>query len=166
MKVLKTTSVAALFLAGLGYVALAGCGKCGEGEAKPAACVGQACVTQKDAGPAGEAKPAVIETGALRALLQTKTPLKLLDARTGKFDDGKRIPGAESLAPDAAKEVVEALLPAKDALIVTYCAGLKCPASRKLAEHLRGLGYENVLEYSVGIAGWTEAGNPVLSAAE
>ena len=84
-----------------------------------------------------------------------------LDARTGAFDDGRRVPGARMLAPTAKDAEVTALLPDKKALVVTYCTGLKCPASHMLGEKLRAMGYVNVLEYHEGIDGWAAAGNAV-----
>ena len=107
----------------------------------------------------GAAKNTVtVSTEALKTLLDAKTPLVLADARTGQYDDGRRIPGAIELSPTASAEEVAAALPAKDALIVTYCSNVKCQASPKLAAALKKLGYSNILEYSAGIAGWTEAG--------
>lgn len=85
----------------------------------------------------------------------------VLDARSGKYDDGRRIPGAKSLNAKSSKEEVEALLKDKDAPIVTYCAGTKCPASGMLAKHLKSLGYTKIMEYPLGIEGWTEAGKEV-----
>jgi len=91
--------------------------------------------------------------------------MTVLDARVGKFDDGNRIPGAKALAPDAPAEKVTSMLPDSQALIVTYCVNLKCPASSLLAKRLRQLGYSNVLEYHEGIEGWIAAGNAVEKAA-
>lgn len=108
------------------------------------------------------AKPAVLTTGALKVLLAAGTPVTVLDARSGKGDDGVRIPGAQQLSPGAPKEKVAAVLKSKDQLVVTYCASVKCGASRKLAGHLTSLGYRNVLEYSEGIAGWVKAGNKTV----
>jgi len=102
-----------------------------------------------------------INTGALAALLRTKVPITVLDARTGKYDDGRRVPGAKTLSPEATDAEVTALLPDKQALIVTYCANLKCPASHMLGDRLRGMGYVNVLEYHQGIEGWVAAGNAI-----
>ena len=109
-------------------------------------------------------KEPAINTGALAALQRAKVPMIVLDARTGKFDDGRRLPGAKALSPEAKDAEVTALLPDKQALIVTYCVGVKCPASHLLGEKLRGLGYVNVLEYHEGIEGWTAAGNAVEQA--
>ena len=109
------------------------------------------------------AKEGTVTTAELTDLVKNGTPLVLLDARTGKYDDGRRIPGAKALAPDATREAVEALVPDKGAVIVTYCANLKCPASAKLATHLGELGYTNVRHYPDGIEGWAAAGQPIVT---
>jgi len=106
-------------------------------------------------------KDAVINTEGLAILIRSKVPLKVFDARIGKYDDGRRVPGAQTLSPSAESDVVSKVLPDKNALVVTYCAGLTCPASKMLADHLKKLGYTNVIEYPQGIAGWAEAGNMV-----
>ena len=69
--------------------------------------------------------------------------------------------GAKGLAPDATAEQAAALIPAKNSLVVAYCSGLKCEASKKLAENLIKLGYTNVVKYPDGIDGWTAAGNTI-----
>ena len=108
------------------------------------------------------AKPmAEINTAALKALINSNVALTLVDARTGKFDDGRRIQNALNLGPDAKDEDIASALKSKDALIVSYCANLKCPASRMLAAKLITLGYTHVLEYPQGIEGWVGEGNPV-----
>jgi rhodanese-related sulfurtransferase len=85
----------------------------------------------------------------------------LLDARSGKYDDGYRIPGAKSLNSKSTAEEIAQVIPSKDAQIVTYCSNLQCPASKALAEHLESLGYTHVHEYPEGIAGWRAAGGAV-----
>ncbi len=100
----------------------------------------------------------MIDTQALAALIRGKTPMVLLDARSGKYDDGRRLPGAKALAPDATAEQAAKLIPAKDSLVVVYCTNLKCPASQHLAENLAKLGYTNLLKYPNGIDAWAEAG--------
>jgi rhodanese-related sulfurtransferase len=104
---------------------------------------------------------AEISSASLKVLLESGVPLVLLDARSGKYDDGKRIPGARSLNVNSTKEEISEIIKDKNGLIVTYCSNLQCPASAALARHLKELGYSNVLEYSPGIAGWLEAGNQV-----
>jgi rhodanese-related sulfurtransferase len=102
-----------------------------------------------------------IDTAALAVLIKSEAPLVILDART-KGRDGRRIPGARFLSPKAsAKEAAEAIGKDKDALVVTYCSNVKCPASKYLAKRLHKLGYKNVLKYPEGIEGWAAAGHKV-----
>jgi len=134
------------------YDALAGASKkrgamCGAGSGK--------CMTEM------KHEIAVINTAGLKALIDAKTSFVLIDARSGKWDDGKRIPGAKTLDASASDEKIAEMLPDKSALIVTYCGGLKCPASNQLAERLAKMGYSNVIEYPEGIAGWMDKGHKV-----
>lgn len=103
-----------------------------------------------------------LSTDQLKALLASESAPVVLDARTGKFDDGRRIPGAKSLNAGSSAEEVQAVVADKHTPVVTYCSNLKCPASAQLAAHLRKLGYTNVKEYPQGIEGWVEAGHPVV----
>ena len=167
MKTLLLTTVA---LAGVCSVCLAVADCCADASgkmvAKDTVCPTGTCAPQAADKMAAPVKEAVVNTEALAALIRTKVPVTVLDARTGKYDDGRRIPGAQTLSPEAKETEVTALLPDKQALIVTYCVGVKCPASHILGEKLRGLGYVNVLEYHEGIEGWTAAGNAVIQAAK
>jgi len=85
----------------------------------------------------------------------------ILDARSSKWDDGKRVPGAKSLSSSASEMEIVKMLPDKKQEIVTYCSNTKCPASKMLATKLVGMGYTNVSEFAPGIKGWVEAGKPV-----
>ncbi|MFQ5715141.1 MAG: rhodanese-like domain-containing protein [Candidatus Scalinduaceae bacterium] len=102
-----------------------------------------------------------INTTVLENLLESNLPMVLLDARTGKWDDKTRIPGAQSLNDKSTKDEVEKVIKTKDTLVITYCANLKCPASKNLYIHLKKLGYKNVLEYPFGIERWLESGNDI-----
>ncbi len=103
---------------------------------------------------------AAIDTAALAVLLRSGTDLKLLDAR-GDAEDIEMIPGATRLEVKSTADEVETAAGPKDALLVTYCTNLHCPLSMSLYEHLKNQGYENVLEYPDGVAGWKAAGNDV-----
>lgn len=108
-----------------------------------------------------EAK-AQINTAALEALIESHIPVAILDARAGtSSDDGERIAGGKGMHPQAGPQKAASLIPSKNALVVTYCGGLKCPLSSQLAEHLNSMGYANVLVYPEGISGWRSAGNTV-----
>jgi rhodanese-related sulfurtransferase len=103
-----------------------------------------------------------ISTEELQALLEQQVVMLLLDARTDKYDDGQRIPGAQRLPHNTPAEQILAAIPLKDTLLVVYCTGVDCPASRFLAEKLVKLGYTNVKKYPAGVEGWIAAGLPVI----
>ncbi len=154
--------------------ALANCGACGPvGVEKDVETAGQQAAAIQTAGETRgccqaaavkEAQGQSISTAGLRELIGSSKPVVILDARSGKFDDGKRIPGAKALNAESPEKEVAALVPDRNAAIVTYCAGIKCPASHLLAERLKKMGYANVTEYPEGIAGWLAAGNAVEDA--
>jgi len=139
--------------------------------ADPAECKDGSCAPEPAkkvaAPPSTEPPPPVpasghnIGTDVLKALIESRIPMVVLDARTGKYDDGIRIKGAKALSPTAPVEEVLKVAPSRQMLVVTYCGSLKCPASAALAKHLHELGFKNVLEYPFGIKGWREAGLPV-----
>lgn len=105
-----------------------------------------------------------VDTRGLVTLISSKVPLVILDARQGKWDDGKRIATAQTLPEGATKEQIEGLIPNKDSLIVVYCSNSQCPASNYLASQLSELGYSNILKYKEGIQEWMNSGNPVCEA--
>ena len=104
---------------------------------------------------------AEVDTAGLEKLLESKDGVTLVDARFGKYDDGRRIADASQLAANASDEDIQKALPDKDAKIVAYCTSTKCPASEKLAHRLVDLGYKDVVKYPDGIEGWAAAGKPV-----
>jgi rhodanese-related sulfurtransferase len=163
----KTAQIGTVVLLSL-FAASCVCGPCGGGRARKCGPCGPggACPTGKCAAklaPAAEVEPE-INTLGLKVLLDSGTPVTILDARSGKYDDGRRIPGAATLAADATEAAAAKLINNKDALVVTYCSNLKCPASRMLAGQLRKLGYKHVIEYPHGIDGWAEAGYEIETA--
>jgi rhodanese-related sulfurtransferase len=102
-----------------------------------------------------------IGTEAPATLVRAGVPMVIPDARAAKWDDGRRVPGARTMAPDAPQESASKVLASKDVLIVRYCRGAKCSLSRELTDRLMQLGYRNVLRYEGGICGWAESGNAV-----
>ena len=143
------------------------CGGCGGGAAKAAdaGCKSGVCAATgvQAAAVSSPEKIAEISTAALQTLVRSGAAGVVLDARSGKWYDGQRIPGAVQVGTEPSQEQLDELIKSKDALVVTYCSNTKCPASDKLAKYLVGLGYSNVLEYPEGIAGWLAAGNSVES---
>ncbi len=104
-----------------------------------------------------------IDTDTLQKMIAAKHAMVILDARTAKFDDGKRIPGAKLVGPDLTDAQIAKLIPSKESMVVTYCGGLKCPLGDKLADKLRTQGYKKVVVYKEGISGWVQAGNKAVA---
>ncbi len=132
---------------------------CGKSKCGKAA---KACCPSKKA--AADHGYALIGTDGLKALLASDEKVTLVDARSGKYDDGRRIGSAQQLAANSSDEAIAKALPNKDAKIVAYCTSTKCPASAALAHKLVDLGYKNVVKYPDGINAWVDAGNPVKKA--
>ncbi|MBF0407223.1 MAG: rhodanese-like domain-containing protein [Candidatus Riflebacteria bacterium] len=109
----------------------------------------------------GDVKTVTVEQ--VQTMIKEKKPVFILDARTGKYDDGVRIPGAISLSDKSTAEEIAAVIPAKDAEIVTYCSNVECPASMNLLKHLQTLGYTNVQKMPDGLDGWKKAGNETIA---
>jgi len=146
--------------AGAGTCDKAACGdKCTAGAGTCAKAGAEKCAKPCDKCPAK--KVAHVTTDQLSGLLGT---VVVVDARTAKYDDGKRIPGALTVPADATPEQIAAALPDKSAKVVVYCTSPKCPASAKLAKTLVKHGYTAVQKYPDGIEGWVAAGKPTTQA--
>ncbi len=89
--------------------------------------------------------------------------LTLVDALPESYYARMHLPGALNLVVDDVDARAAALLPDRDAAIVTYCSNLACPNSGQVAATLQRLGYTDVRKYAEGIQDWTEAGHPVES---
>ncbi|MFI7145085.1 rhodanese-like domain-containing protein [Nonomuraea sp. NPDC050022] len=96
----------------------------------------------------------------LRATLDTVT---VLDTLGGAYFAQQHLPGAIALVESEVAERAPALLPDKDAPIVTYCTNPACNNSKAVARRLTSLGYTNVRRYVEGIEDWVAAGLPVES---
>ena len=67
------------------------------------------------------------------------------------------VPGAIDFS--ANKADLASKLPAdKNALVVAYCGGPSCSASKAAANAAEKLGYKNIKHLSAGISGWKSAG--------
>jgi rhodanese-related sulfurtransferase len=114
----------------------------------------------QDAAPAEKAHPyKTISGDELKTLVKNKPAnVVVVDARSAKYDDGRRIPGAVSLSASAPDTEINSKLKDKNTEIVAYCSNLKCPASAELLERLSKKGYTNLKKYPEGIDGWTKDG--------
>ena len=150
-------SMLAILLGLIGLSAIAGAACQAPAAGSPACPSGACAMTPKVVSEDGIQ---LLSAGEMKKIVDAKSA-RILDARSGKYDDGKRIPGATQLSPESSKEDIEKLLPDKKAAVVTYCSNLKCPASAALAKKLKSLGYADIKEYPEGIQGWQAGGNPV-----
>ncbi|GIG67500.1 rhodanese-like domain-containing protein [Phytomonospora endophytica] len=102
---------------------------------------------------------ALITRTELAAAIDAGT-VTVVDALGGDYHAKQHLPGALPLAPPEVEEKASALLPDKNAPIVTYCSNRACPNSGQVADRLTALGYTDVRKYAEGIEDWVEAGLP------
>ena len=96
----------------------------------------------------------------LEDLVATRSVV-LVDALPPSYYEKAHLPGAVNLVESDVEARAAALLPDRDAAIVTYCSNEACTNSQAVANRLERLGYTNVRKYREGIQDWAEAGNPV-----
>ncbi|MFJ9605998.1 rhodanese-like domain-containing protein [Kitasatospora sp. NPDC101176] len=106
---------------------------------------------------------ALITRDELAAAIEADT-VTVVDALGGAYYDQQHLPGALALVLADVDAHAPALLPDRDAAIVTYCSNPACPNSGQVADRLTALGYRNVRKYREGIQDWVEAGLPVETA--
>ena len=102
-----------------------------------------------------------LSTAELQQGLDRDNGLHVLNVQTDQYFAGELIPGSRRVPLDTIKP--GALDLAKDAQIVTYCAGPACSQSTEAARKLSELGYTNVRSYPDGLQGWKAAGNEIVS---
>ena len=106
-----------------------------------------------------------IDREEIQARLDAGEPIVLVETlRTEHFDQG-HLPGAIHMHYEQVDERAAALLPDRDALIVTYCSNRACASSRVAAEKLARLGYGDVRRYEAGKDDWVQAGLAVETGA-
>ncbi|WP_267242669.1 rhodanese-like domain-containing protein [Streptomyces sp. PR69] len=106
---------------------------------------------------------ALITRDELAAAVKAGT-VTVVDALGGEYYAKQHLPGAVPIVPGDVDGQAAALLPDRDAAIVTYCSNPACPNSGQVADRLTALGYTNVRKYREGIQDWVEAGLPTESA--
>jgi rhodanese-related sulfurtransferase len=105
---------------------------------------------------------ALISRDELKSAIDT-SGVTVVDALGGDYYAKQHLPGAVALPPGDVDALASAVLPDRDAAIVTYCTGPSCPNSGQVADRLTALGYANVRKYREGIEDWTAAGLPTES---
>ena len=86
----------------------------------------------------------------------------VVESLPAPYYESGHLPGAINIPHTEVRERAAALLPDKDAAIVTYCANAACPNSAIAQTVLRKLGYTNVRKYAEGKQDWQEAGLPLV----
>jgi rhodanese-related sulfurtransferase len=108
---------------------------------------------------------ALISRDELKAAIDAGT-VTVVDALGGAYYEKQHLPGAIPLVESDVAAKAAALLPDKDAAIVTYCSNTACANSEHVANLLTRAGYTNVRKYREGIQDWVEAGLPVATGSE
>ncbi len=100
---------------------------------------------------------ALITRDELAAAIEADA-VTVVDTLGGDYWAQQHLPGAVPLVPADVDHRAAAVLPDRDAAIVTYCSNTACPNSGQVADRLTALGYTNVRKYREGIQDWVEAG--------
>jgi rhodanese-related sulfurtransferase len=107
---------------------------------------------------AAEVPVKTISTQEVRQILDSNRPLQFWNVLTDEWFKGENIAGSRRVPLDKIGSEVRATNLPKNAEVVVYCGGPKCPQSRMAAEKLAKLGYENVRAYEGGLEEWKAAG--------
>lgn len=103
-----------------------------------------------------------ISTADLRGIL-SKGDALLLDTRSRAEFEAGHIPGAINLDGPASEQVPAVLRMVsgdKSRMLVLYCNGPFCQASRRAGEQLAAAGFSNVRRYQLGMPIWRALGGP------
>lgn len=106
-----------------------------------------------------------VSADGLQKLIAENKNLIIIDSRGAEDYAKGHIPNAIPLTADEASvEKLAAIAPAKDATLVFYCGGIKCPASGKTAHKAAEAGYTNIYKYAAGMDDWAARGLPTNTA--
>jgi rhodanese-related sulfurtransferase len=104
----------------------------------------------------------VISTDQLKAMLDDKKDIVLIDSRTREEYQEAHIAEAISMPEKNFDEQITLLPQDKNALLIIYCNGVKCGKSKKAALKADAKGYKNLLIYSEGFPVWEEKGLKIV----
>lgn len=99
----------------------------------------------------------------LRAKLDGREDVVIVEALPPKYFEETHLPGAINIPHTEVDELAPRLLPDRSAQIVVYCSNRACQNSPRAARRLDALGYENIYDYEEGKQDWIEAGLPTES---
>lgn len=110
-----------------------------------------------------DAEYPIISTDQLKAIVDTKTEVMLIDTRTPTEYREGHIAGAINI-PDKNIDKSLGLLPKdKNTLLVFYCNGTKCGKSTKMADRAAAAGHKNMQIYDDGFPVWEEKGLNIVT---
>ena len=107
--------------------------------------------------------PKTISREAIKAKLDARQPIILIEALPSRYFDAEHLPGALNIPHDEVRAKAPEMLPDKNAFIVVYCANTPCQNSKIAANTLQQMGYINAYEYVEGKQHWLEANFPIES---
>ena len=116
--------------------------------------------------PAAETEYRGIATAELKAMMDEKKDLVLVDTRTPEEFQEAHIKGAISVPEKMFEEKLSLLPSDKNALVVLYCNGVKCGKSKKAAKKAEAAGYRNLVIYAEGFPVWEERGFAIVAGPE
>jgi len=103
-----------------------------------------------------------INTDELKSLFDKKQQFVLIDARTKQEFSHAHIVKSINIPDNKLKENLSLLPADKKTLLIIYCNGVKCGKSKRLAEQLTPLGYDNIKIYAEGVPVWEERSLPLF----
>lgn len=159
-------------------VALVGCGSSdktedlGPGSAKDGNEVSVESAAFKLLATSQEGGYQLVDTEGMKALVDAKEDMIIIDTMPADSYAGARIPGAvnaeialtkDEITAEQRAAFVEALGTDKSKKIVVYCGFVGCPRSHLGAMIAKEEGFTNIVRYPGGIVAWQDAGYDVES---
>lgn len=90
--------------------------------------------------------------------------VKVVNVLDKHFYDDAHIPGSIQLSVVDVEKAAQKWN--KDITVVVYCSNYMCSASMSVARKLKNAGFKHVFAYEAGMAGWKQAGLPVVGPAK
>lgn len=103
-----------------------------------------------------------ISRDKLKAIIDSGTQHKLVEALPKKYFENEHLPNAINIPHDEVEGLAPKLMHDKLEPVIVYCANSDCQNSHIAADYLRKLGYTKVYEYREGKKDWKEAGLPMV----
>jgi rhodanese-related sulfurtransferase len=98
-----------------------------------------------------------IDAEGLLNLINSNTPVVVIDARGNQWTEPNKIPGAHMASSEDSEADFEAIIPNKESLVVVYCYSITCPKGPRLTARLLQLGYKNIIVYHEGLKEWRDS---------